>query len=248
MNVSGVFEEFYIMYKRKEMNDMKYLRFATSSLLVSSLTLMSVGSALADTVHYDTTGPGSTNTVTINDTSNTTVTNTNDVTIRETVDQTATSGDANASNNTQSGDVATGDASNSSTGTTSVSIGNQAVGGFGGSTGGSGNGAGGSGNGSGAGGSGNGSGTVNGSGNVLGSSTNSVGGFGGGALLPVTGPSSLVDVSALRSLYHPATIVPPAIVKQSKNTSAMFLIAAAILSLLGAFGSAIYANRREQLL
>ncbi|MEO7617938.1 MAG: hypothetical protein ABIS59_03805, partial [Candidatus Saccharibacteria bacterium] len=180
---------------------MKYLRFATSSLLVSSLTLMSVGSALADTVHYDTTGPGSTNTVTINDTSDTTVTNTNDVTIRETVDQTATSGDANASNNTQSGDVASGDASNSSTGTTNVTIGNQAVGGFGGNTGGSGNGAGGSGNGSGAGGSGAG----NGAGNVLGSSANSVGGFGGGALLPVTGPSDLVDVSALRSLYHPAT-------------------------------------------
>ena len=231
---------------------MKYLRFATSSLLVSSLTLMSVGSALADTVNYDTTGPGSTNNVTISNTSNTSVTNMNDVTITNTANQTATSGNATSGGgygenrsgggNTISGSVSSGNASNSDSSTISVSVGNEPAsgsGGFGSSTGGSGIGAGGSS-------------MLGGTGAVLGASTKSVGGFGGGlgggALLPVTGPSSLVDVSALRSLYHPATIIPPAIATQSKNTSAMFLIAAAVLSLLGAFGSAIYANRREQLL
>lgn len=226
---------------------MKYLRFATSSLLVSSLTLTSVGSALADTVTYDTTGPGSTNSVTINDNTSTTVSNTNNVTVTENVNQTATSGDATASGNTTAGNVSTGDVSNDSASVTAVSIGNDSVGGFGGNTGGSGNG------GPGNGGSGNG-GNVNvsgstsggsGSGSVLGASTGGVGGYGAG-VLPETGPSNPLDVSALRSLYNPDSVLPPSIVKQSNRTSALFLVAAAILSLLGAFGSAIYANRREQ--
>jgi hypothetical protein len=206
---------------------MKYTRFATSVVLSGSLALMSAGSAFAaDSI--DTTGPGSTNTVTENNTNN----------------QTATTGNATVSGNTNAGSATTGDATNNNTTQTTVGVAGSGSGNGGGVFG-SGNGAG-----AGVGSTGTvGSGQGNGGGSVLGASTTGSTNFGQGAgseaTLPVTGPSSPIDVSALRTQNH-ASVIPPALVKQSNGISAALLLAAATLSLLGAIGSAVYANRREQ--
>lgn len=217
---------------------MKYTRFATSVVMSGSLALMSAGNAFAADSISDT-GPGSSNTITESNTNTYSETNSNDITVDNTNDQTATSGDSTVSGNTNAGSASTGDATNNNTTTTTVGVAGS----------GSGNGGGvfGSGNGSG---SGNtaGAGQGNGGGSVLGASTtsSSIGrGAGAEATLPSTGPSSPIDVSALRTQNH-ASAIPPALVKHSNGISAALLLAAATLSLLGAIGSAVYANRREQ--
>lgn len=219
----------------------KFLRFTTTTALAGSLSLLSVGSALADTASISNTGQNSTNIVTNSSSNDVTVTNANTVTVDNTNNQTATTGDATVNANTNAGSATTGNATNNSTTSTVVGLpsgGGSSVGGLGGF----GNGSGAVTNVNGAGGFGGGSGT----GNVLGAST--VGGRGGGsvaATLPVTGPSTPIDVSGLRSLYGSNSALP-AIVNQSNTLSGAFLLMAAILSLLGALGSAVYANRREQ--
>ncbi len=216
----------------------KFLRFTTTTALAGSLSLLSVGSALADTASISNTGQNSTNVVTNSSSNNVTVTNANTVTVTNSNDQTATSGNATVDANTNAGSATTGNATNNATTSTTVGLpsGGAGVGGLGGF--------------------GNGSGTVTtvtgaggfggGSGSVLGAST--VGGRGGGsgaATLPVTGPATPIDVSGLRSLYGSHSALP-AIVNQSNTLSGAFLLMAAILSLIGALGSAVYANRREQ--
>lgn len=212
------------------------LRFSAIGMLAIGIS----GAALADSATLDgTTGPNSHNTVVTVDNTTNTVDNHNSVTIINGNFQEASTGDASAKDNTTVGNVGSGDASNNNTTTTEVTIdntGSGTTGGSGGNTGGSGGNTGGSG------------GSTSGSGgSVLGASTGSGSGFGSGATLPAVGASIPVNVSALRTLFNPAaaTHQSNALVKQSRGISATFLVLAALLSLLGAFGSAVYAQRRE---
>jgi hypothetical protein len=175
--------------------------------------------------------------------------NTNVVVVDNKSVQFSSSGDVTADKNTTvsgaGGDVlSSGAASNNNTTSTNVTISTQPVGGLGGSSGGMNvgdvNGASGNGGGNGgaagqpAGGRG---------GSVLGATT---GGMGGGAILPVTGPSSPVDVSALRAAWQPKADAPTTgMVKKTQGFTTAMLVGAALLSLLGAFGSAVYARRKE---
>jgi hypothetical protein len=203
----------------------------------SSIVALSLSSfAYADNVDMGTTGPGSTNQVTVNNNTNVTETNTNDVSVSNVTLQIATSGDANVSGNTNGGSATTGSASNNSTTTTVIGIGNSGapvvLGGVGG--------AGGTGDNSGAGGAGGSNGLpATGAG-----STSKVGGAGG--LLPQTGPEDNVDVSALRDALLPQAATTPELVKKTNTLSTELLIAAAILSLIGAVGSAAYVSKREK--
>ncbi len=219
---------------------MKIMRLIGTTATVCAMTATFAGTALADTATVGTTGPNSTNKITIDNSSSTSVHNTNNVVVVNASFQGAQSGDVSAKDNTSVGGLGSGNASNNNSTATTVAINNPSVaevtgGGSGGSTGGSGGTSGGSGQG--AGGSG---------GSVLGAST--VGGMGGGsvATLPVTGPSSFVDVSALRAAWHPQTNAPTTnLVKSSKMFTTAMLVVAGLLSLIGAIGSVVYAQRKE---
>jgi len=162
--------------------------------------------------------------------------------------QMATTGNASASENTTVGGVTTGDATNNATTSTVLNVNNTGTGGSGGGevvTPGGGSGSGG--------GLGGGGGSVLGAatgglggGNVLGAAT---GGLGGGsvATLPDTGALNPIDVSALRALYHqPTTTKPVAVATATGGISAALLIGASLLSLMGAIGSTVFANRRAR--
>ena len=209
----------------------------------SVATIVSVGLtgvALADSVDLNTTGPNSTNDVTVSNIQSSSVTNTNMVEVINANAQSAGSGNVDVSGNTTvGGGVGSGDASNTNATTTSVGIDNGTsnvnvpTGGTGGATGGT---------------------TVPvttpaGTGSVLGAS---IGGQGGAtasvATLPEVGASVPVDVSALRALYHPSTGVTPtaALVNGSRTISALFLGIAGLLSLIGAGLSTVYMKRRQR--
>jgi hypothetical protein len=82
-------------------------------------------------------------------------------------------------------------------------------------------------------------------GGVLGAST---GGLGSGsvATLPVTGPSSPIDVSALRAAWHPQTLAPNVdLAHSASGANAHVLIVSAVLGLIGAVGSAFYVRRKQ---
>ena len=68
-------------------------------------------------------------------------------------------------------------------------------------------------------------------------------------MLPQTGPSDIVDVSALRALYQPAAtttaIQDSSIVRETRGVQALLFAGAALLSLMGAIGSAVYSLRRK---
>jgi hypothetical protein len=85
-------------------------------------------------------------------------------------------------------------------------------------------------------------------GSVLGASTTPTG-FGAGevAMLPEVGASQPVDVSALRAAWHPArdTSAASKFVDRANAISVGMLATAAVLSLLGAIASAVYARRKE---
>jgi hypothetical protein len=81
-------------------------------------------SALAHTATITTTGPNSTNRVTISESHRVDISNNNDVDVDTDVDQVAVSGDATVSRNTEGGDASTGDAVNDSDIDTSVAIAN----------------------------------------------------------------------------------------------------------------------------
>jgi len=219
-------------------------RYATIATAACGLSLALAAPALADTVSMssETTGPGSAQTVVTNNMSETTVTNTNVVVVTNNNVQQSTTGNVNASKNTSVGSVQSGDASNNNSTTNTVVITNSPV--VETPVGGNGNGAG---NGAGqpAGGSSTPVAATQG-GHVLGAAT--VGGLGGAvAMLPVTGPSEPVDVSALRAAWHPQVTAPTAaLAKGSRMFSGAMLLTATLLSLLGAIGSAWYAKRREE--
>jgi hypothetical protein len=204
------------------------------------MTAAFAGTALADSANINTTGPDSTNKITVDNSSSVSVDNDNTVKITNVNLQSAQSGDVKANDNTSVGGLGSGNASNSNDTATSVSINNPSVSevtGGGQGEGGQGGNAGGSGSaGTPAGGQG---------GSVLGAST--VGGMGAGVeTLPVTGPSGFVDVSALRNAWHPQSAAPTTnFVKSSKMFTTAMLVIAGLLSLAGAIGSVVYAQRKE---
>ena len=219
---------------------MKMMRLMGSVSAACGLTLAMTAPALASDVSVDNTGADSTQSVVIDSSSEVSTTNTNVIQIVNENVQSATSGNVSAEKNTNVGGLSSGVASNVNTTTTLVTIDNQADGccGLG------------SDNGNNLPGNGNESSNTAShpaggqSGNVLGSST---GGQGSGvALLPVTGPSGSVDVSAIRAAFQPQSQAVNPILVKSRNLSGMVLIAAALLSLVGAFGSAVYATRRKE--
>ncbi|HEY2003603.1 MAG TPA: hypothetical protein VGH44_00620 [Candidatus Saccharimonadia bacterium] len=227
---------------------MKLIRMIGAASLAGGLMLASAGSALADsTVGIDTTGPNSTNDVTVDNSMSVTTTNTNNVRVVNANLQQAQTGNVAANDNTTVGGLGSGNASNQNAAETSVSINNAVA-----SVPGQGNGGGnqpGSGNGS------NG-GTVSGvgggnvaapgkGGSVLGAMAPGMG-AGAPAMLPVTGASVPVDVSALRAAWHPQSADVTSPVKKTGPFSTFMLLTAAVLSLMGAAGSAVYARRAER--
>jgi hypothetical protein len=220
-------------------------RAISMTAVVSMLSLNLSGLALADSVSIDTTGPGSFNSATVNNSNTVTETNVNNVTVTNTNNQTATTGDATSALNTNGGGAVTGNASNNNSTSTTVAINNEFPASLvpGSGTGGVNPGGSGTG-GSPVGASGGGSSLIAGSGGAGGA----VGAGAGEALmLPQTGPNDAVDVSALRNQPLSATAPAPSIVKKTNNMSTMLLVAAAILSLLGAVGSAVYSIRQGRM-
>ncbi len=208
-------------------------RYLGTASVVCSLALGLSGSAFAADVSFDTTGPDSNQKVVIDNSSDVHVNNDNYVQVTNFSDQSASTGDVSADKNTSVGGLASGDATNNHGTSTTVNVSNESaalpVGGNGENVGNN------NGNPVGVGGQG---------GSVLGASTG--GGLGGAAILPVTGPSSPVDVSALRAAWHPQTTAPTStLAKGSRIFTGAMLLTATLLSLLGATLSAVYARRRE---
>lgn len=215
---------------------MKMKRLAAISM-TGALALVPQMAMAQNDCSMSTTGPDSTNTCTINNDVDYTVTNDQDVTVTNTNNQTATSGDADVTGNTNAGNASTGDASNNNDTSTVISFGGGGLGG--GGNGGGGNGTGGGGT---------------GGGNLGGGGGSSSGGTGGGSLafgtgggsLPDTGASFPIDVSALRNAIAGSASEDMAALNRSKSLGAGLLAAAALMSLLGAAGSAVYATKKQQ--
>lgn len=229
---------------------MKLMRFVGPVSAACSLTLVTTGPALASNdVALQDTGSGSTQVVEIQKETTVSTTNTNVVSVFNESSQSSSTGGASAAKNTnvEGAGVTSGDAQNSNVTTTTVTIDNASEGTGTGNGNGNGNGEGqnpgsGQSNGSQTGGSGQG-------GNVLGAST---GGAGGGvAKLPKVGATNPIDVSALRAallgqIQNGDQTGAASFVQQARNTSSIMLAVAALLSLVGAIGSAVYAARRKE--
>lgn len=226
---------------------MKVIRFIGAATTAAALSLAITGAASAADVNMTTTGPDSVNKVETNNQTTITTTNTSVVSVSNENVQFSKTGDVTAKDNTVVGGLGngeglvSGDATNSSATTTTVSVNNPAVGGLGDEAGVT------------PGGSGSMVGGANGStpaaggqgGAVLGAAT--TGGKGGGAaILPVTGPSGFVDVSALRAAWHPQSAAPATVLaKKAEAVTTLMLVMATVLSLLGALGTALYNRRKE---
>lgn len=222
---------------------MKLIQTLGSATVTLGLSIALTGvAAAADDVAMTVTGPGSTNSVVTNNNTTISTTNTNVVSVSNENVQVSQSGDAAANENTVVGGagtggsgLASGDASNTNAITTTVALSNPSVGGVSTTTPGTGNEV-----------------AVGGiqspggkGGDVLGAAT--TGGLGAGvATLPRTGPSSPIDVSAMRAAWQPQTDAPTtAIVKQTQGITSLMLVVATVLSLIGAFGTALYNRRKE---
>jgi hypothetical protein len=202
-------------------------KFIKIGLVSSVLTMFGAGAALAADAQIDTTGPSSQNTVTVSETTSTTIENTNHIVVNNDNNQHSSTGDANVSGNTNGGSATTGDATNTATTSTTVTVGNA-----GGGSGGAG---------------GAGGGTLPGGSLPTATTTGGSGGAGGGTLetLPNTGPLNPIDVSALRALWNPnSSTVPTQNTVNPKGVSTGMLLLAGLLTLVGAAGSITYAARR----
>ncbi len=215
-------------------------KLAQIAVLSGSMTIISLGTAMAaDSVNVGTTGPSSINSVNVSDSYDFAQINTNTVVITNISSQSAMTGDASVNGNTNAGSATTGAATNNSVVQTAVTISNGSglVLPVGGSSGGRGSGAG-----------------LPGSGvsaplaGGSGAGQLAYGGMGGG-LLPVTGPSDIVDVSAMRQLYKPMSEITPVagpIVTQVKHISTSLLLGALLLTIIGTLGSVMYAGKRSE--
>jgi len=215
---------------------MKSMRFVGTVVIAVGLAMPVAGTALADAT-LSTTGPGSDNTVTIDNVIQLTTTNVNITSVdNQNVQGAGTGNVASADNTSASGAGGSGAAVNSNATTTTVANTNVPVisgqglpGGIGVGTSPAGCGC-----------------STGESGSVLGVSTSGFGG-GSGAMLPQVGASVPMNVSALRNAWHPQTAAPTtALVKQTQGITNVMLGVAAALSLLGAFGSAAYTRRKER--
>lgn len=225
---------------------MKLLRFIGAASLAGGLLLATAGTAAADDVGLSTTGPDSKQSVTIDNSLSVSQTNTNTVQTLNLNAQKAQTGNVSANSNTTVGGLSSGNASNENSANTSVSINNGEAAVTPGQGNGGGNQPGGSGGTvSGANGSGNTVAAPGRGGSVLGASA---GGFGAGspAMLPVTGASVPVDVSALRAAWHPQSAAVASPAQKSSSFSVLMLLTAAVLSLMGAAGSVWQARRAER--
>lgn len=205
-------------------------------LLSGVISLAGSTTALAsDTVNLGDTGPSSVNNVTITTVNTVTATNNNNIQVNNCNVQLAHTGDANVSGNTNVGSATAGSVSNLAATSTVVAVSNSSAvvpgsgGGNGGSTGGN-----------------TGSGGVSGSNGMTTSGQQSNAGGKGVGTLPRTGPLGFVDVSALRNLYHPGSDHTPtqSVTANTRVMSASLIIMAALLTLAGTVGSAIYATKR----
>lgn len=218
--------------------------FTRAAVVSGALTLAGAGAAFADSASIEETGPDSTNIIKISSSQRWDVDNTNNVTVNNNNTQNASTGNASVNRNTTGGDASSGNASNNNTTTTTIEISNDSSVGGGGSGSGGGQGSGGgAGSGSGAGGQDGSSGGVGGSGS---GGNLALGGVGGGvSTLPEVGCEVICDVSALRAGYNDNIASQAA--ERAKGVSAGLLALAAILSLAGAGGSALFASRKTQL-
>jgi len=194
---------------------------------------------MAADVSVGTTGPDSDQGVNISNTNEVHTTNTNRVTVVNKQLQEASSGDVSANKNTSVGGLGSGNARNEAVTETSVSIGNQLAAKPIGSS----------------------SSEVTGGavassaapaepgrgGSVLGASSEPTG-FGAGATLPEVGASQPIDVSAIRAAWHPASDTSAAskFADRANAISAAMFATAALLSLVGAIVSAVYARRQKR--
>lgn len=214
---------------------MKLMRQFVTSAVVAGSVLLPVGSALADTVALDANGPGSIQDVTINNLSSVVETTVHQIVVTTSNSQTAVSGDAAAHDNASVGNVSSGVARNANGMLSAVTVNNEPV-----TSGGAGEPSGGQ--------TGTGSnGTRQPAGSVLGSSTIAGGlGAGAAAMLPVTGASQPVDVSALRAAWQAVANTPQvAAMKQSSVNSSLMLAVATVLAVLGGIGNVVYVRRKE---
>ena len=221
---------------------MRLMKYISIASMAGTLSLSLVGAALADDASIDTTGPGSTQTITIDNTSKVETTNTNKVDVANVNLQDATTGDVSANKNTTVGGLESGAAANEANTSTDVNISNAAP------TPGSGQGgegAGGSGQGAGNGaGAPGGAGAGMGAGGVL-SATSPASGFGAGeAVLPEVGAKFPVDVSALRANWSPRTDAAKTLAQNTNTWSVAMLAIASLLSLVGATLSYVYYRRQ----
>jgi hypothetical protein len=221
---------------------MKNTKFIMARISIAGcLTVGLSGIALADNVQIQTTGPSSNNSSSSSTNTVMTISNTNSVVIDQSNLQYSTSGEVDATKNTNlTGQVSSGNAQNTSQSTTVVSVGNGGNGGNGSPIPG--------GKGSSTGGSDTTNPATPTTGSVLGASTDGGMGSGEGQTLPAVGASIPMDVSALRVLYHPAALATPTVslVNHASKFSLFFLTVASLLSLLGAGISGFYSNRRSR--
>jgi hypothetical protein len=222
---------------------MKLVRYVQTASVAAAMTMAMAGTALADDVSLDSTGPDSNQTVSVSNTNTVDTTTTNTVSVVNNQVQQAVSGNVSADRNTSVGGLGSGNAANKATTETSVTIGNESsvTPGAGESVPGSG-------------------GPVSGGssvpvtenpgsgGAVLGAQSEPVGFGAGEEMLPEVGASVPVDVSALRAAWRPATDTTAAhkFADRANAISAAMFATAAMLSLIGAFASAIAARRKQR--
>lgn len=219
---------------------MKHKRIADIAIRATAagaVATMLGGVALAaDTVSVSTTGSGSNQQTTINNTTSSDVSTTNDIQVSNVNVQQAQTGDVTVADNTAVGGVTSGNASNAAQTSTVIGLSTGGAGGAGSSdglpTGGSGSG-GGSGNG--------GTGAAGGrGGGVLGAAT---GGLGGGAMLPEVGALVPVDLSGLSRSFTPTASKTP--VAGTNGFSLGLLVPALLLSVLAGVGGYVNDKRRQ---